>query len=88
MYPWSDVGALWSDGFAGHVTLPPLCESNALVRATAGAVSAILGTVEFGASFFWWPMTIKFFLWFGAGGGIATHLRPFLFFGGGDWGIT
>ena len=40
---------------------PPPCESNTLVRATVGVVSATFGTVEFGGPFFWWSMKITFF---------------------------
>ena len=53
-------------GLAPHLqsyeaTPPPPCESNTLVRATVGVVSATFGTVEFGGSFFWWSMKITFF---------------------------
>ena len=32
---------------------PPLCESNALVRATAGVVALLLEPLNFGGSFLW-----------------------------------
>ena len=53
----------------GSLSTPPapLCESNTLVKSTAGVGSATFGTVEFGGSIFWWSMKITFF-WFEAGG--------------------
>ena len=58
---------------------PPPCESNTLVGATVGAVSAIFVTMELGGSFLWWPLNIKFYY-------PATHFYRFLSFGGREIG--
>ena len=49
------------DRWTGASPPPPSCQSNTLVKATAGVVSATFGTLEFGGSIFWWPMKITFF---------------------------
>ena len=47
--------------------VPPRCENDALVRTTAGVVSATFGITEFGGSFFWLSVKIVCFLWSWAG---------------------
>ena len=59
---WSRVAGPFEAPSIPHHCYPPPCESNAFVRATVGVVSATFGTVESGGSFFWWSMTMKFFL--------------------------
>ena len=88
--------ALWIEGGPEGLPPPPrVCESCALVRATAGVVSAAFGTGDFGGSFSRWSMNIEFFLWFGSGSDIVWDYwalpppsPPFLSFGGGDRGST